>query len=266
MSKTAESVGFEPGTQGHTLGPHPTQKGYSGAEYWQCSCGFQVYARYKQNGKIGKTASRYWRQHLDAQTLPDDEIIPIGKSTRPRIIWEYYVFSRTYAGVDEFAHRTRFRNWAKAGSTGGWMDMHHWAVGVRRISKSKGTTLGNSVLLIARTKEEAVAKARKNLTRDQDDGHNVEWTLTDTMPLPINPQSSFATLLTRLETAVEDGNLVDVEAMEAEVTQILSLVPVLELGVQRLAQRKQEVVAGMLNQHSTSQPVVGEIFDADAPL
>lgn len=247
MSKTPESVGFEPGINGHSLDVDASQRSYGYAEYWKCSCGFQVYARYKANGMVGKSASRYWRQHLEAQTLPDDEIIPIGSATRARVIWEYYVFSRTYAGVDEFAAKTRCRAWAKAGSTGRWMDMHHWAVGVRRLSKAKGTVLGQSIIVVARTKEEAVTKARTHLTRDQDDGHAVEYTLKDAMPLPLNPQSSFATLLTRLEQAAEDGNLVDVEAMEAEVGQILALVPVLQAGVGRLAERKAEVVKGMLS-------------------
>jgi hypothetical protein len=259
--KTAAEVGFAPGRPGHSL--TETQINQYNV-YWVCDCGAQFYTRYKRDGQIGKATSRYWRQHLDSLDLPDDEIIPVGVVRKPRVEWQIYVFSRSYAGAEDFVKGTRYKGWllGAAGNHAQWYNMQHYAVGVRRVS-SKGNHLGYSLHTLARTKQDAVAKARLLMQREADDGHKVNDMMDDALPVALNPESSFASLLSRIDETVETGNLPEVEAVLAEVTQVLSLTPVLEQRVIDLEARKTEVVKGMLNQHSTSQLSVGQNSDAN---
>jgi hypothetical protein len=116
---------------------------------------------------------------------------------------------------------------------------------------------------MARTKEDAVTKARILLSREGSDGHQVIEGIDDALPVALNPESSFATLLSRVDTVCEEGNLPEVEAVMAEVNMVLGLSAVLKQRVFDLEARKAEVVNRMLNQHSDSQTSVGEISDSD---
>lgn len=261
--KTAAEVGFAPGRPGHNL--TETQVNQWNV-YWICDCGAQFHVRYKNDGQIGKSASRYWRQHLESLDLPDDEILPVGTIRKPRVQWQVYVFSRSYAGADDFVKGTRYTAWLSGvGTHRQWYDMMHYAVGIRRVS-SKGAHLGYSLHALSRTKQEAITKARQLMQREADDGRAVDDKLDEAIPVALNPESSFASLLSRVDETLASGNLPEIEATLAEVTQVLSLTPVLEQRVTELEARKTEVVKGMLNQHSNSQVSVGQNSDATAPV
>ena len=186
---------------------------------FNCGCGEWKldYARLKQNGKIDLRCVRQWEGHLEGIQIPDDTFIEVGLVKMKHATKHIVIFTRKIKDIDKWYAGSR--PWYVNSNT-------TWLIGVW--TKKKTPTY--QIKYCASTQASAMADALKLLRSSKDAGKEVEYLVKDgvVQSVPLTSLESVAGIISTVDEALAEGDLVKVQTLMAEVESFLNLVPIME--------------------------------------
>lgn len=245
METDPVKAGFHPGQPGHKLqAAKPYPNGYHASTYqvFDCSCGgLSLSTRMVADGTAADSRStRKFREHLDVINTPDDAVTEIGVVKKKRVTWRVVVFPRTYRDVVLY-ESGRYKDWST--NLKGWYTHYPWAIGL-----DKGKS-GKVIAGTFQSRNQAIAKAMEILDKNIDAGFEVTYEFDRQTPaaavLTTSPRDTITKLLDNADVAL-GGTIGDLESVLEQFSELLSLVPLMQIKHDELLAAKEERTLGLL--------------------
>lgn len=223
-----DTYGLRPPPAGHGLSFSTTSYGGTALYYQaECECKQALYlGRLKKDGKMGSRAVRQWDAHIAAVQSPD-EITPIGRVAKVRVVQEFFVASPNYSGIDQF--KTRFHHTVMSGR-------NYWLVVVRKKYNSSTNVVGDVIerRIVAGYLEsrQALQAGVAMINKEGDAGFFTEFfgeaDVTPVIAPPIQASTQLTNLLGNADEALSGGDIMQVMNCIEDLSLLLSLTPVVE--------------------------------------
>jgi hypothetical protein len=221
---------------GHTL-TCTSQHSYAKYYYtFVCSCGMQFSGRMTQQGRMGTSFVRSWKQHIEADN-DGTELTHIGTIKKKRVTWKVVIFNRNYPSAGLYDNG-RYVDWVTGGR---WYAAYPWAVAVDKMGK------GRRILAITKTKKDAIEKALQEIENGEAQGFEVEVVI-ETNHLTTATPTITAQLASLLDEANDSltGDIASLSESIQRIDEVTSLLFILDHKKSELKEAYEKRTTGLI--------------------